>query len=76
MDLAMSGKIALSSLSPFFDPASENGWHGKPAQIISTGSTSSQLTDVRSPKFGLLNLFSRSLLQLLSISETHESSAL
>jgi hypothetical protein len=47
----MTGQIHRSSFSPPPLPANDQGWHGKPAQKMSTGSTVHQSTWVMSPRF-------------------------
>ena len=47
-----AGQRCRSSLVPCRRPAVENGWHGYPADKMSTGSTTSQSMVVMSPWFG------------------------
>lgn len=72
MAWAMYGQRWRGSRSPSRDPACENGWHGKPAVRMSTGSTWVQSTVVRSPWLGMPgNRASRILAGALSYSTCH-----
>ncbi len=49
----MCGQMWRGSSVPFLLPAVLNGWQGYPPITASTGSTSSQVTPVMSPRFGV-----------------------
>ena len=63
--------LLFPSLIPSCLPATLMSWQGKPPTIISTGSTSSHLTFVISPRLGTLKRSLRMMLGKSSFSHTH-----